>query len=160
MVVSVCVVDSVTIAYSGSLMGSINVLDSYKNYFAITTTTEAVNSAATSIGAVLVAPVTGWYVDKRGRKEGIYVSALINILGAVLGAASQNIAMFLAARMIIGIAGGLAQAAAGTYVGETTNPAVRPFALGLYFTCWALGSFLAAGVSVGVCYLLPELNLC
>ncbi|KAJ1299580.1 hypothetical protein OPQ81_010401 [Rhizoctonia solani] len=44
---------------------------------------------------------------------------------------------------------GLGQTAAGTYVAETTAPKIRPFALGLYFSCWAVGSLLAAGISYG-----------
>ncbi|KAI1335041.1 hexose transporter [Xylariaceae sp. FL0016] len=156
LVISVCVVDSVTIAYDGSLMGSLNVLDSYINYFNINTTTKAVNSAATYIGAVLIAPFAGKLIDSRGRKAGILISALLNILGAVLGAAAQNIAMFIAGRMIVGMGAGLAMTSAGTYVGETTSPAVRSFALGLYFTCWALGSFLAAGFTYGCAKLEPS----
>ncbi|KAI1080818.1 hexose transporter [Whalleya microplaca] len=156
LVISVCVVDSVTIAYDGSLMGSLNVLASYNSYFAISTTTKAVNSAATYIGAVLIAPFSGRLIDWKGRKLGILISALLNILGAVIGCASQNIAMFIAGRVIVGMGAGLAQTSAGTYVGETTNPIVRPFALGLYFTCWALGSFLAAGITYGAAKLEPS----
>lgn len=47
MVICVCVSDSVTIAYDGSLMGSLTVLPSYLNYFHLDTATIAVNSTAT-----------------------------------------------------------------------------------------------------------------
>lgn len=150
MVVAVCVVDSITIAYDGSLMGSVNVMPSYVSYFDLTTTTKAVNSAATYISSILIAPFAAVYIDKRGRKEGILASALLNILGAAISGAAQNIAMFIAGRMVIGLGVGLAQTAAGSYVSETTAPRVRSFALGMYFTCWALGSFLAAGFCYGV----------
>lgn len=153
MVVAVCIVDSITIAYDGSLMGSVNVMPSYTSYFQLTTATTAVNSAATYISSILIAPFAAVYIDKRGRKDGIFVSALLNILGAAISGAAQNIAMFIAGRMIIGLGVGLAQTAAGSYVSETTAPHVRSFALGMYFTCWALGSFLAAGFCYGVCLL-------
>ncbi|KAI0386744.1 hexose transporter [Hypomontagnella monticulosa] len=156
LVVAVCIVDSVTIAYDGSLMGSINVMPSYKAYFQLTTTTKAVNSAATHMGSILIAPFAAMYIDKRGRKEGIWISALLNILGAIIGAAAQNVAMFIAGRMIVGLGCGLAQTSASSYVSETTAPKVRPFALGMYYTCWALGSFLAAGFSYGSKQLEPS----
>ncbi|KAJ3521558.1 hypothetical protein NM208_g13237 [Fusarium decemcellulare] len=156
LVLSACVVDSVTIAYDGSVMGSVNVMPSYVNFFNITTTTKAVNSTATHIGAILMAPFAGLIVDKRGRREGILVSAILNVLGAVISGAAQNIAMFIAGRMIIGIGVGLAQTAAGSYVSETTAPKVRAFALGMYYSCWALGSFLAAGLSYGCAQLEPS----
>ncbi|KAF3025535.1 hypothetical protein E8E14_009561 [Neopestalotiopsis sp. 37M] len=156
MVVAVCIVDSITIAYDGSLMGSVNVMPSYTSYFQLTTATTAVNSAATYISSILIAPFAAVYIDKRGRKDGIFVSALLNILGAAISGAAQNIAMFIAGRMIIGLGVGLAQTAAGSYVSETTAPHVRSFALGMYFTCWALGSFLAAGFCYGSQSLEPS----
>lgn len=151
LVIAVCIVDSITIAYDGSLMGSVNVMPSYVSYFNLTTATQAVNSAATYLGSILIAPFAAVHIDKRGRKEGILVSALLNVVGAAISGAAQNVAMFIAGRMIIGLGVGLAQTAAGSYVSETTAPRVRSFALGMYFTCWALGSFLAAGICYGVC---------
>ncbi|VUC21020.1 unnamed protein product [Clonostachys rosea] len=156
LVLSACVVDSVTIAYDGSVMGSVNVMPSYIKFFNITTTTKAVNSTATHIGAILMAPFAGLIVDSRGRRQGILISAILNVLGAVISGAAQNIAMFIAGRMIIGIGVGLAQTAAGSYVSETTAPRVRAFTLGMYYSCWAIGSFLAAGISYGCAQLEPS----
>lgn len=150
LVVSVCVVDSVTIAYDGSLMGSLNVMESYSSYFHLTTSTTAVNTCATFLGAILVGPITGVLIDWKGRKIGLYAAAVINILGAAIAGAAQNIAMFIAGRLIIGIGVGLGQTAASTYVAETTAPSIRSLALGLYFSCWAVGALLAAGISYGV----------
>lgn len=150
LVISVCVVDSVTMAYDGSVMGSINVMSSYLQYFDITTTTKAVNSTATHLGGILIAPFTSFIVDKRGRKESILISALFNIIGAAITGAAQNITMFIAGRIVIGLGVGLAQVAASSYVSETTAPRVRAFALGMYFSCWVLGGFLAAIISFGV----------
>ncbi|GJC89942.1 lactose permease [Colletotrichum liriopes] len=156
LVISVCVVDSVTIAYDGSLMGSLNVMQTYKSYFHLTTATTAVNTCATFLGAILVGPFTGLLVDWKGRKIGLYASAIVNIIGAVVAGAAINPAMFIAGRLIIGIGVGLGQTAAGTYVAETTAPSVRSIALGLYFSCWAVGALLAAGVSYGCQSLEPS----
>lgn len=103
LVVSTCIVHSVMIAYDGSVMGSVNVMDSYGAYFSLDTATIAVNSTAVYLGAILIAPIAGWLVDWRGRKESIIVSAILNIIGAVISGAAQNIGMFIAGRMIIGL---------------------------------------------------------
>ncbi|VUC22140.1 unnamed protein product [Clonostachys rosea] len=158
LVVSVCVVDSVTIAYDGSLMGSLNVMESYKNYFHLTTTTTAINTCATFLGAILIGPFTGILINWKGRKIGLWSAAFVNILGAILAGCSTNVAMFIAARIIIGVGVGLGQTAASTYVAETTAPSLRPFALGLYFSCWAVGALLAAGISYGCSALEPSNN--
>ncbi|CAG9989216.1 unnamed protein product [Clonostachys byssicola] len=156
LVVSVCVVDSVTIAYDGSLMGSLNVMETYHNYFHLTTATTAINTCATFLGAILVGPFTGILIDRKGRKSGLWAAVAINILGAVLAGSAINVAMFIAARIIIGVGVGLGQTAASTYVAETTAPRIRSFALGLYFSCWAVGALLAAGVSYGCSTLEPS----
>lgn len=159
LVVSVCVVDSVTIAYDGSLMGSLNVMASYQKYFELTTATTAVNTCATFLGAILIGPFTGMLIDWKGRKMGLYASGIVNIIGAIIAGAAVNIAMFIAGRLIIGIGVGLGQTAAGTYVAETTAPSIRSLALGLYFSCWAVGALLAAGISYGVSILMSHISL-
>lgn len=150
LIVSVCIVDSVTIAYDGSLMGSLNVMKSYNSYFGVTEHTQGIMSGATFAGAMVIAPVASKVIDWKGRKLGIRLSALMNILGAALGAASQNTGMFILSRVVVGMGVGIAQTSASSYVGETMAPHIRAFALGLYFTCWALGSFIATGVCRGV----------
>ncbi|KAF4917985.1 Lactose permease [Colletotrichum viniferum] len=114
LVVSVCVVDSVTIAYDGSLMGSLNVMASYQKYFELTTATTAVNTCATFLGAILIGPFTGMLIDWKGRKMSLYASGIVNIVGAIIAGAAVNIAMFIAGRLVIGIGVGLGQTAAGT----------------------------------------------
>lgn len=129
LVISACVVDSVTVAYDGSVMGSVNVMPSYTRYFEITTTTKAVNSSATYLGAILMAPFAGVIIDRLGGKQGLFISAVLNVIGAAITAAEQNTAMFIAGRVTIGVGVGLAQTAALTYVAETTAPKIRAFAL-------------------------------
>ncbi|KAL1618726.1 hypothetical protein SLS56_010456 [Neofusicoccum ribis] len=149
LVISVCVVDSVTIAYDGSLMGSLNAMPAYSDYFTLTTATTSLNTAATFIGAILLSPFAAPLINWRGRKCGIYVSALVQIVGAILQGAAQSISMFIVGRLLIGAGSGIAQTSAATYVAETVPSRIRAFALGLYFTCWAVGALLAAGVCYG-----------
>lgn len=150
LVISVCVVDSVTIAYDGSVMGSVNVMPSYLAYFEIDTATKAVNSTATSLGAIMIVLFAGYIADKRGRLQTLLLSAILNILGAGITAGAHNLAMFIAGRMVIGLGMGLAQSVAGVYVAETTKPSVRALALGLYYSCWGLGGIMATGIAYGV----------
>ncbi|KKY27432.1 putative hexose transporter [Diplodia seriata] len=149
LVISVCVVDSVTVAYDGSLMGSLNAMPAYSDYFTLTTATTSLNTASTFIGAILLSPFAALLINWRGRKCGIYVSALVQIAGTILQGAAQSIGMFIVGRLLIGAGSGLAQTSAATYVAETVPSKIRALALGLYFTCWAVGALLAAGVCYG-----------
>ncbi|KAI9167946.1 Nitrilase [Paramyrothecium foliicola] len=138
LVVSVCLVDSITIAYDGSLMGSLNIMTSYNDHFRLTTATTAVNTSATFLGAILVGPFAGMLIDGTGLKIGLYLAAVVNIIGAVLAGAAQTLP------------------SASTYVAETTAPSIRSLAFGLYFSCWAVGAFRAAGISYGCQSLEPS----
>lgn len=131
-------------------MGSLNVMPSYSSYFTLTTALKSLNTAITFVGAIPVALIAGPVINWKGRKFGIYLSAILQIIGAILQGAAQHISMFIIGRFFIGAGSGFAQAAASTYVAETVPSRVRAFALGLYFTCWAIGSLIASGVCYGV----------
>ncbi|KAF2634179.1 hexose transporter [Massarina eburnea CBS 473.64] len=155
-VVSVCVVDSVSIAYDGSLIGSLNVMPAYSSYFRLTTATKSLNTAITFVGSIPISLMAGPLINWKGRKFGIYASAYIQILGAILQGSAQHISMFIIGRFFIGVGSGFAQASASTYVAETVPTKFRAFALGLYFTCWAVGSLLAAGVCYGTAQMVDS----
>jgi MFS family permease len=131
-------------------MGSLNVMPSYTSYFTLTTTTKSLNTAISYMGGATCALFAGPAVDWRGRKECIFWSAVITLIGGVIQGAAQNIGMFIAGRFIVGLGLGLAQVSTPTLVAETSPVKWRGFALGLYYACWGVGTLLASGVCYGV----------
>ncbi|KAF2705057.1 general substrate transporter [Pleomassaria siparia CBS 279.74] len=148
-IVGISIVDSVLVAFDSSLMGSLNVMPSYISYFTLTTTTKSLNTAVSYVGGAIAALIAGPIVDWRGRKECIYWSAPITIIGAVIQGCAQNIGMFLGGRFILGIGLGFSQVSAPTLVAETAPVQYRAFALGLYYAFWGVGNLLATGVCYG-----------
>ncbi|KAM5343293.1 hypothetical protein ACJ41O_014259 [Fusarium nematophilum] len=147
--IAMSVVDSVLVGFDSSLMGSLNVMPTYSSYFTLTTTTKSLNTAISYVGGAAMSPFAGLLVDWRGRKECVYWSALLTLIGGVIQGSAQNIGMFIAGRCIVGSGMGLAQTAAPTLVAETTPVKYRGFALGMYYACWGVGTLLAAGVCYG-----------
>lgn len=86
-------------------MGSLNVMPTYKSYFTLTTATTSLNTGISYVGGSCSALIAGFIVDWRGRRESIFWSALITLVGAVIQAAAQNIGMFIAGRYIVGMFG-------------------------------------------------------
>lgn len=144
-------VDSVLVGYDSSLMGSFNVMPSYKNYFALTTATKSLNTAISYVGGAAISFVSGPWTDWRGRKEAIFWSAVITMVGGVIQGAAQNVGMFLAGRLIVGFGMGLAQTSTPTLLAETVPVKWRGFTMGLYYACWSVGTLIASGVCYGVC---------
>lgn len=150
LIIATAAIDSVTVGYDGSLMGSLNVMETYTNYFNLTTATLGLNTSIIFVGAALSALVAAKLINWRGRWEIMVYASVLLIIGAVIQAAAQGVAMFIVGRLILGLGTGLSNVAAPTYVAETAPPKWRAFALGLYYTLWSVGTLVAAGVCYGV----------
>jgi MFS family permease len=130
------------------MMNGLNILPSYTDYFILNTTTTALNTASVWVGgaaAVFYARVP----DLIGRKWALAVGAAITIIGAIIQAASQNVAMFVIARVIVGFGTGCTAVTVPVYLAETLPVKYRAWGLGLVYNCWYVGGLLAAGVTYG-----------
>jgi sugar porter (SP) family MFS transporter len=96
--------------------------------------------AAVPIGAVLGAAVAGPLSDQRGRRAMIILSSIVFALGAVASAAAPGTAVLVIARVVIGVAIGVASAAAPVYISEVAPPEKRG----------QLVSFFQLAVTVGI----------
>ncbi|KAH7357376.1 general substrate transporter [Pyrenochaeta sp. MPI-SDFR-AT-0127] len=142
-------IDSVLVGYDSSLMGSFNVMPSYISYFRLTTTTKSLNTAISYVGGAAVCFISGPWTDWRGRREAIFWSALITLIGGVIQGSAQSVGMFIAGRLIVGFGMGLAQTSTPTLLAETVPVRWRGCAMGLYYACWGVGTLLASGVCYG-----------
>ncbi|KAH8886272.1 general substrate transporter [Thozetella sp. PMI_491] len=154
-------IDSVLVGYDSSLMGNLNVMPTYYEYFTLTTATKSLNTAISYMGGAICAFIGGFVVDWRGRKESIFWSAVITLIGAVIQGAAVNIGMFIAGRFIIGLGMGFAQVATPILVAETVPVKQRGFALGLYYACWGVGTLIASGIApslvcITILFFIPE----
>ncbi len=81
--------------------------------------------AAVPIGAVAGAAVAGPAADRYGRRLMILIAALIFIVGALGSAFAPDTEVLVAVRVVIGLAIGLASAAAPVYISEVAPPESR-----------------------------------
>ena len=81
--------------------------------------------AAVPIGAVVGAAFAGRLSDQYGRRMLIIGSAVVFIVGSLASAAANVEAVLVVARVIIGIAIGLASATAPVYISEVSPPDIR-----------------------------------
>src|ERR1700742_2395935 len=81
--------------------------------------------AAVPIGAVGGAAIAGPAADKYGRRVMILAAAGIFIVGALISAAAPGVEVLVGARVVIGVAIGLASAAAPVYISEVAPPESR-----------------------------------
>src|ERR1700754_26058 len=96
--------------------------------------------AAVPIGAVAGAAFAGPAADRYGRRLMILVAAAVFIVGALGSAAAPGVEVLVAARIVIGVAIGLASAAAPVYISEVAPPESRG----------RLVSFFQLAVTIGI----------
>src|SRR3954447_4830968 len=81
--------------------------------------------AAVPIGAIAGAAIAGPAADTYGRRLMILLAAGVFIVGALASAAAPGVEVLVAARIVIGVAIGLASAAAPVYISEVAPPESR-----------------------------------
>jgi hypothetical protein len=133
------------LGYDASMMNALNILPSYTEYFHLTSATIALNSGIVWIGAIFGSLILAKVPDIIGRKPSIFYAALIAILGSGIQAASQNIAMFLVARFILGLGIGGTYVAVPLLIAETLPTKYRSLGLGAFTDLYYVGGLLSAG---------------
>ncbi|KAK4946421.1 hypothetical protein LTR10_014620 [Elasticomyces elasticus] len=149
VVIAVAVVNSATLGYDSSLMNGLQILPSYTDYFHLNTATNGLNNAASWMGAILATPLLQFVPDNFGRKKAILLSAIVCFIGIILQSASQNIGMFIVARMIVGLGSQLSSAASPALLGELLPAVTRGRILGFFFSCFYVGSLASAIINYG-----------
>lgn len=131
------------------MMSGLNILPQYKDYFHLNSKTQGLLTAGSWMGHILSTPLIQYISDKHGRKATITVSAFFCIIASIITAAAQNPAMFILGRIITGFGSQLSSGGAPTLVGELVKPGRRGFILGLFFSCYYVGSLISASVNLG-----------
>ncbi|OLN85468.1 Lactose permease 28 [Colletotrichum chlorophyti] len=122
-------------------MGSMNILPQYTNYFELTTATRSLNIATNYCFC------WGWVTDTYSRRVGLFWSAMITVLAAILQGASQHIAMFCVARTFIGFGTTASVISGSAYLAETLPWDQRAWGLALFDDFFYVGALTAAGVT-------------
>jgi sugar porter (SP) family MFS transporter len=81
--------------------------------------------SAVPVGAIFGAAVAGVAADRLGRRYVIISAAVVFIIGALLSAAAPGLAVLVLARVLLGVAVGLASANAPVYISEVAPPEDR-----------------------------------
>lgn len=130
-------------------MNGLNILPAYTNFFRLNTATTGLMTAGAWMGNMLSCLIMPWLTDGLGRKKAIIASAMICFVGIILQAAAQNTGMFVVARVIVGFGAQLSSSAAPALLGELLPAATRGRVLGIFFSCFYVGSLLVSIINYG-----------
>jgi hypothetical protein len=131
--------------YDGSLMGSLNVLPEYQDYYGLG------ESGSTSTGLVFsifqIGQMAGalftWICDWRGRKITLVVSSFLICVSAVFTAVAPTLSSFIGARFLLSFFSTINTVAAPMLLVEIAPPLQRATVAGTYNTLYYMGSIIA-----------------
>jgi MFS family permease len=88
-------------------------------------------TASMAGGSWLASLCSGYISDILGRKKAIMIGAVIWVIGSIISAASQNIAMLIVGRIINGFCVGICSAQVPVYISELAPPSKRGRLVGM-----------------------------
>ncbi|KAK6364462.1 hypothetical protein LTS17_012227 [Exophiala oligosperma] len=113
---------------------------------ALTTATIGLNSGIVWFGAIFGSLVLTKLGDIIGRKPSTFYASFVAIIGNILQGASQEIAMFLVARFILGFGLGGTYVACPPFIAETLPLNLRSYVLGALTDLYYVGGLLSAAL--------------
>ncbi|KAF8543136.1 general substrate transporter [Trichophaea hybrida] len=137
--------------YDGSLMGAINAMKSYEKQFGMKTTGASTGFvfAIYTLGNICGSFFAGPLTDTWGRRWGMFIGAVIIIIGTCIQAPADSMAQFKGGRFVLGFGVAMTATAGPSYVAEIAHPAYRGIITGIYNSFWFIGSIPAAWITYG-----------
>ncbi|PVH23443.1 hypothetical protein CXQ85_003733 [Candidozyma haemuli] len=134
--------------YDTMMMSSLIAIPQFTNYFNLTPTTNGLMNASVWIGSIVSCFLMKYMADNWGRKMTILSASLFSFVGVALQtASSDNMGMFIFARVVLGFCTQLTGAASPLMVAEVAPKSIRGFMVGMYFTCFNAGAIIASGIT-------------
>jgi sugar porter (SP) family MFS transporter len=132
------------------MMNGLQSTSSWKNYFGDPKgSVLGVVNAAQSIGSVVALPFVGYASDKLGRRYTLLAGAITVVIASAIQAGSVNYAMFVVARLLVGVGGMLVTQPSPMLISELAMPQHRGKYTSLFWTCYYFGAILAAWSTYG-----------
>lgn len=111
----------------------LNILPVYNDYFHLDKPSlQGLMTASIWIGGIIAALTYGKVTDTIGRRPAMFWAAVITIVAVILQSASQNIAMFVVSRILVGL---------GTTASGLTGPVWLAETLPMQRRAWGVGLF-------------------
>ncbi|KAJ3722677.1 general substrate transporter [Lentinula raphanica] len=146
LILVVAFMGSMSNGFDGQVMGAVNGMNQYLNYFDISGTDSGGGVGTGDIvGVLLAGPLTD---GRLGRRGGMFTGASIILIGAIVITTALDRSYLLAGRFVLGLGVSITATACPSYVVEMAPPQWRGRLTGLFNTFYYAGSMLCTGISI------------
>ncbi|ORY04462.1 hexose transporter-like protein [Clohesyomyces aquaticus] len=105
-------------------------------------------SSCYNLGSILAVPIAPWLNQRYGRRMSIMVGSIVMVIGALLQGFSQHVAMYIIARMLLGVGILFCIISGSSMIGELGYPKERAILTSLFNASYFVGAIMAAGISI------------
>ncbi|KAL0961054.1 hypothetical protein HGRIS_006042 [Hohenbuehelia grisea] len=147
LVICCCSGDS---GFDGTVMGGINSMTQYQQYFGMTGVGKrtSIVFGIFTIGSICGTIPASYFPDRFGRRFSMFFGNAVLIVGAILTANARNQGTFLGGRFLTGLGSTCAGASAKSYLAEMAPPHSRGAYLGFLNSFFYVGQMSATGMMV------------
>ncbi|KAH7021486.1 lactose permease [Microdochium trichocladiopsis] len=163
-----CMGVEITSGFDSQLLNTLQYSDTFNKYFGegyINPSTNKADirpsllgfmNACYQLGTILAVPIAPWLNNKYGRRWSIMAGSLIMMAGALLQGFAQHVAMYIIARMLLGVGILFAIIGGSALIGELAHPKERPTLTSFFNASYFLGAILAAGIALGTVEIIGD----
>ncbi|KAF4980438.1 hypothetical protein FZEAL_3554 [Fusarium zealandicum] len=101
------------------------------------------------LGSIFVVPIAPWFAQRYGRRWSIMLGSFIMVFGAILQGFAQHVAMYIIARLILGMGILFCIISGAALIGELAHPKERAVLTSLFNSSYFIGQILASAIALG-----------
>jgi len=105
-------------------------------------------SSCYQLGSILAVPIAPYCNQRFGRRWCIMVGSIIMCIGAIIQGFSQHVAMYIIARMLLGVGILFAIISGSALIGELGYPKERAILTSLFNASYFIGAIIAAAIAI------------
>ncbi|ANB13391.1 glucose-inactivated glycerol proton symporter STL1 [Sugiyamaella lignohabitans] len=145
---------SATNGFDANTFGGVLAMPNFNDFFnSHGGSTQGLIASIYVIGNMIGSLPPGPMADAWGRKVPIAVGSFVAVIGIILQAAAQNTSMLIGGRFLLGFGVGFVQSTGPAYCIELAHPAYRGILVGLYQSCFFVGTILTTWLEFGLYYI-------
>lgn len=101
------------------------------------------------LGSIFAVPIAPWFAQRYGRRWSIMLGSGIMVAGAILQGFSQHVAMYIIARMLLGVGILFCIISGAALIGELGYPKERAVLTSLFNSSYFIGQIISAAIAIG-----------
>lgn len=120
-----------------------------KGHFAIEPGLLGFVNSCYQLGSIFAVPFAPWFAQRYGRRWSIMLGSGIMVAGAILQGFAQHVAMYIIARMLLGVGILFCIISGAALIAELGHPKERAVLTSLFNASYFIGQILASAITLG-----------